>query len=370
MQKSSYQYIWIVAPVMAAALLLVWFFKPQAPSTAAAPALPNTTAVPIISNTKVRDVFEQALKQTTTDQQTVKSLHASILSASKPEAVALIREFLATGKDRSTGMEFEVENGGSLKSWPTLRTMLLDLVAGIDPAAAADIAREILANPTTADEWALALRNLGRIERSPETDALLLSKTVELIANPGWQSAPSVGYLNAFDLFVHLEVTTQTPLLSGLVQNKDRKDLAHAAFLTIDRLVQRQPVEMLRKLAADTALQQSRPEMAAQQFARADLRDATQREIVKNWLLDPARTPTQLRSFTGVFPNQNHFVSHNLLTREEPPSGDQLAAHDHEALQILNSWRADPSFEPISEHLAAMTARLEQFTRSTIVPEP
>ena len=52
---------------------------------------------------------------------------------------------------------------------------------------------------------------------------------------------------------------------------------------------------VLTRLKADRALQESRPEMTAQQFARADLRDISQQAIVKSWLLDPSTTPKQLQ---------------------------------------------------------------------------
>ena len=65
----------------------------------------------------------------------------------------------------------------------------------------------------------------------------LRAKTEELITNPEWQQNPSVGYLNAFDVLVHVGATESTPLLSDLIQRKDRRDLAHAGFLALDRLV-------------------------------------------------------------------------------------------------------------------------------------
>jgi hypothetical protein len=294
--------------------------------------------------------------------------HLASLSAA--EAVATIRIFLASGRDKPTGLSFEIAADGSLKEAPTLRTFLLDALAAIDPAAAAEISRQILATPTTADEWALSLRNIGRFDDPATSRDFLRAKTEELIRNPTWQAAPSVGYLNAFDVLVHTAATESAPLLSSLVQNKDRRDLAHAAFLTLDRLVQRQPDEMLGLLAADTALLQSRPEMTAQQFARADLRDAAQREIVKSWLLDPARTATELRSFAGTYPNHNQFISHNLLTTSTAPTGSDLAAHDREVLEILQSWSTDPAFQPVQAHLSSMIARLNQFTKAPAKTEP
>jgi hypothetical protein len=303
-------------------------------------------------------------------RQSLQDLRASLMEMPKNEAIAMIRGFLASGEDRATGLSFEIASDGSLIEWPTFRTFLLDVLPAIDPAAAAAIGREILASPTSADEWALALRNVARGEPLEESATFLQRKTEELITNPAWQADPSIGYLNAFDVLVHIGATGSTPLLSDLVQRKDRKDLSHAAFLTIDRLVQRQPVDLLDRLAADRALQESRPEMVAQQFARADVRDPGQRQILMAWLLDPARTSLELRSFAGVYPNNNRFVSNNLLTVESTQSGDDLAAHDHAALQAVSAWAGDPAFEPVREHLAVMLSRLEGFVSVRDNPTP
>jgi hypothetical protein len=303
-------------------------------------------------------------------RQSLVDLRKTLTDMPKNEALAVIRSFLASGEDRATGLSFEIARDGSLTEWPTFRSFLLDVLLVIDPAAAAAIGREILASPTTADEWALALRNVARGEPLDENAVFLQRKTEELIANPAWQAEPSIGYLNAFDVLVHIEATGSAPLLSGLVQRKDRKDLAHAGFLTLDRLVQRQPIDLLSRLAADHTLQESRPEMVAQQFARADVRDSEQREILKAWLLDPARTSVELRSFAGVYPNNNRFVSNNLLTVESTPSGDDLAAHDQAALQTVSAWAADPAFEPVREHLALMLSRLEGFVSVRENPSP
>lgn len=292
---------------------------------------------------------------------TLEDLRQSLASLPPDAAAESIREFLRSGRDKDTGLPFEIGRGGELTGWPTYRVFLLDALIHTDPDAAVGISRGILASPTSPDEWAVALRNVGKLESAEETDSFLSGKTAELIANPDWQAEPSVGYLNAFDVLVHTGATDQTPLLSSLIQRKDRKDLAHAGFLTLDRLVQRRPTDMLERLADDTALQQSRPEMTAQQFARADLRDPRQREIVETWLLDPARTAAELRSFAGTYPNQNRFVSHNLLTSDHPVSATELAAHDREALEIVTAWEADDRFLPVRNHLRIIRTRLSSF---------
>ncbi len=357
----------VVFALLAIGLLGLWLWKPgkEAEHPASGPAA-NKTLTPAAQPQPAADplapAFESFRSKPSEEEarRSLTELRLKLAAMPKDEAVAFIRNFFAIGTDRATGLEFAIGRDGKMSGWPSFRSFLLDELLAIDPAAAAALSREILAKPTTADEWALALRNVAKGEPKEDRD-FLLAKTRELIANPAWQADPSIGYLNAFDVLVHVQATEATPLLSTLIQNKDRKDLAHASFLTLDRLVQHQPVEELTRLSTDRALQQSRPEMVAQQFARADLRDPAQQALVKAWLLDPARSATELHSFASVYPNNNRFISNNLLTSESAPSGPELAVHDREALALVSTWAADPAFSPVKEHLSLMISRLDGF---------
>lgn len=291
-------------------------------------------------------------------------LRTALAAMPPDEAVRWIRSFLDGGMDKETGLSFEIGSDGNLTEWPSFRTFLIDVLHTIDPAAAAETSRNLLDSPTSADEWALALRNVAKVDDGGKNRDFLRKKTEELIRNPEWQAKPTIGYLNAFDVLVHTGAIESTPLLSSLVQRKDRRDLAHAGFLSLDRLVQHHPVELLQQLATDVSLQQSRPEMTAQQFARADLRDPAQQEIVRKWLLDPSRTTPQLQAFASSFPNNNQFISHNLLTREATPAGGDLAAHDREVLEIIRAWENDPAFDGVKESLHVMSRRLKEFTKT------
>ncbi|MBQ33163.1 MAG: hypothetical protein CL923_11885 [Deltaproteobacteria bacterium] len=297
-------------------------------------------------------------------KESLASLREKLLARPSSEAVAEIEGFLRKGKDRKTDLNLKIGKGGKIEGWPTLRVFLLDLLLEIDPGSAARISREILRSETSADEWAIALRNVAKGERLEGNRDYLRTRTEDLITNPEWQAQPSVGYLNAFDVLVYTGATESLPLLSGLIQRKDRHDLAHASFLTMDRLVQRQPIDMLTRLKADRALQQSRPEMTAQQFARADLRDTSQQAIVKSWLLDPSRTSTELQNFAAIYPNNNKLISHNMLTSQERVSGTDLNAHDREVLEVIRDWRTDPAFESRSQYLEVMDRRVSQFVES------
>lgn len=356
-----------VAGIAAAA---VWFLTRESTPT-------GTAAAPVTSRptpaARPPAAFMHWLDEVpaTPGAESLAAARTRLLALPAEQAVAEIRSFLESGEDRATGLGFEIGGDGNLTGWPTLRVFLLDLLKGIDPAAAARISREVLESPTTADEWALALRNVAKGEDAPGTRDFLRTKTEELIRNPAWQEKPSFGYLNAFDVLVHTRATESAPLLSDIVQRKDRSDLAHAGFLALDRLTQREPVDMLTRLKADSALHASRPEMVAQQFARADLRVEAQRELVKGWLLDPARTELELRTFAETYPNNNQMVSNNLLTTELPVAGGDLARHDREVLALVRGWRSDPGFEKISPYLATMDERLSGFVQEgSEIPAP
>lgn len=303
-----------------------------------------------------------ASKDPASARELLNKLRQKLDKLSPEEAALFVENYFASGEDVKLPLPFEVEQSGQLKTAPTLRTALLDHLAIINPEAAARLSREILSTPTTADEWALGLRNLARVET--DSRDYLRKKTEQLIRNPEWQTKPSIGYLNAFDTLVHLQATETTPLLSELVQSKERRDLAHASFLTLDRLTLASTDEMLRLISQDQALQQARPEMAAQQIARADFRSESQQNTVREWLLAPERTPTQLDTFAKTFPNGNMAISNNLLTTSTPFSGADLRERDLHSLEIIDTWLHLPEFDSIKNHLETTSQRLSQFVKT------
>ncbi|MEI6675029.1 MAG: hypothetical protein WCO57_07615 [Verrucomicrobiota bacterium] len=287
-------------------------------------------------------------------------LHAYLTSLPPALAAAIIADFLADpSQNAPTRIEFAIGQAGVLTGHPSLRVALLDWLGQIDPRQAGEVARQILATPTDADEWAVCLRNCARA--TADSNDYLRAKTEELIGNPKWRANPSVGFFEAFDVLVHTRATASTPLLSSLIQQKDRRDLAHAGFLTLDRLVQSDPAAVMTQLAANRPLQQSRPEMVANMLARADLRDAPQQQLVRSYLLDPARSATELAAFASVYPSANFAISNNLLTANPSLARDELAARDAAALGIITTWLADPAFASIKPHLTVIHNRLATF---------
>ena len=291
-------------------------------------------------------------------------LREALKSGNTNEMVLAIRRVLDTRTDAPTGQGFKVGGGGTLLEAPTLRTLLLDQLAALDPTAAAAHAREIFASSDSPDEWAVALRNLARGDTSADARAILETKTGELLRNEAWQRDPSVGYLEAFDTALHLGGTKLLPPLADLVRKKDKQAVAHAAFLTLDRLVINQPVEILAALNEHPDWMTGREETRANYFARADLGDAAQRRLVESYLLDAARSPAELQTFAGVFPNANFMISHNLLTGNATLDGATLRSRDQAALAVVTQWMADPRFENYRQTLSRIQERLKEFAKS------
>lgn len=293
----------------------------------------------------------------------LETLRETLSNQSTKENSAAIHNFLESGADAQTAQGFTVGGTGFLIQAPTFRTLLLDLWGQIDPAAAASYARIILNQSTSPDEWAIALRNLARGDTTSEARSLLEAKTDELLRNESWQQNPSVGYLEAFDTAVYLGSTNLLPALGELIRKKDNQAVAHAAFLTMDRLVINQPAATLSALNEHADWMQGREETRANFFARADVSDSIQRELVESYLLDPAHNAAELQTFAGVFPNANFMISPNLLTSNSTLDGATLSRRDQAALEVVNQWLADPRFRKANPALQTMKSRLMEFTK-------
>jgi hypothetical protein len=284
---------------------------------------------------------------------------------SLPSNVAsdLVQAFLKSGQDAGTKLDVTIKPGGALGDSSSLRVFLLDYLGQIDKPAAGKLAMEILSHYTTPDEWAVSLRNFAWANPDAGAYPYLDQKERELLANPEWKKNPSVGYLEAFDTIVYAHATDLTPDLAALVRDKDNRATAHAAFLTMDRLTITEPAAMLKQLVTKPELMAGREQTRADFVARADIGQPEQRALVEQYLLDPARSLTELNTFAATYPNANYMISTNLLTEVKTPRADDLIANDRQALKVLGEWENDPRFEPILPVLGQMRARLENFVQ-------
>jgi hypothetical protein len=207
------------------------------------------------------------------------------------------------------------------------------------------------------------LRSLALGDTGAEARSLLQQKMNDLLRYQPWQTDPSSGYLESFDVAVYLGGTSLVAPLTDLVRKQDNPAVAHAAYLALDRLVINDASGLLNSLVSDPQTMQGRELTRADFFARADVRNPAQRQVLESYLLDGRFGAAELDHFTSVYPSANYMVSANLLTPTPTPDHAALVSRDAESLRVLQEWLADPRFINLRPQLEKTRARLEEFRR-------
>lgn len=300
----------------------------------------------------------------------LEELRRELLALPRDQTVAGITRFLDTRDDQFTQLGFAVGPGGVLTESPTLRVYLLDLLADIDPVSAAAYAETVLATSASADEWAIAMRNVARGRTDEAGNALLRERFTQLLHNPDWLEHPTAGFLEAFDVAVHLRSPALVPELMALVNTNGTQASAHAAHLALDRMIQRDPVPALAALLRDPAGLPGHDLTRAGYVARANVAEPQQRQLVEAYLLNPQLGTEELMAFAEGFPNGNFMMSHNLITTSEVPASGVLVQRDRQALQVVQAWLKDPRFASRRAALEIMRDRLTTFVEQASHASP
>ncbi len=284
------------------------------------------------------------------------SLKAALLAADPAEAIAAIRGFLRSGRDAATGQEFAVGAVGNLRGSPTLRLLLLDALGQIArkarSAEAAQVAREILEEKTSPDEWALALRNLAWTE--PRAKPFLADKMREMLRHETWRAAPSAGMLEALDVIVFAKDASFLPDLADA--RTANKELSHAADIALDRLADAAPLDVLTYLNTHPALLNDRPFLRADYFAKADLSQAAQRAQIEIYLGRPDISVAEKGKLLKALTAPASFVGDTLVANPLPP--DDGAARRAGLVQTVGDWLTRDRFPTLHEPLREVAARL------------
>ena len=153
------------------------------------------------------------------------------------------------------------------------------------------------------------------------------------------------------------------PALTDWVRQQDNPAVAHASYLALDRLVINNPTTTLTALLADPNSMQGHETTRADYFARADVRDPLQKQVLENYLLNPQTSPAEIDAFAGIFPNANYMISPNLLTQAQTPDHASLVNRDAESLRVVQGWITDPRFAQMLPSLQKMQVRLAGFVQ-------
>lgn len=268
--------------------------------------------------------------------------------------------FLETGDDEPTGLGFEIGEDGVMTETPTVRAAAIDLLGQTDPPQSVDYSRKLLRLTESADEYALALRNLGW--GCPELVAKdeLSQGFRSMLAHSEWRSQPSRGFLEAFDIAVAAgSVADVAPLLESRPFGVAEPALSRAAFVALDRMMLAQPETIVASFRKNPALLADTPFHRASLMARLDPRVGSQRDLLESYLMRNDHDPEEIQYFSEIFPNPNRFFSNRLVTTPEKGGGmEDQAALDDAVLQTLGLWLDDPRFAGCGKAIAEVRSRL------------
>jgi hypothetical protein len=331
---------------------------PWAPRRPAAPAEPPEPAMPA-SRSALLDLIDRvfAALQVGPNEAAIDELKRTLLASDPRQAIRAIEDFLAEGRDAPTGGEFSLGEKGALAGSPTLRVLLLDLLGqlsrGTRSDAAAKVSRAILEAKDSADEWAVALRNVAWHE--PGAKPYLAGKMREMLAYEPWRTRPSAGMLEAFDVIVYAQDTALVPDLAEM-QRSSSRELQYAAAIALDRLAEQGPLEVMTYLNTHPTELADRPLLRADYYAKADLAQIAQRAAVEVYLGRPDVTAEEKGKLLKGLATPATFVAETLLT--EPPPPDDGAARLDALTRATAGWLRADRFPDLRPQLTQLQQRL------------
>lgn len=318
--------------------------RPRGADAASAALPPGMTATPAAEITALIRLTRENFAANTDPAQAreiLRQLRAGIKGVPaerEEEAAAAILAFLESGEDAPTGLPFVVGPDGMMEEVPSLRLALLDLLPSLDPLAALEIARELMNGKTSPDEYALALRNLAWNDLDGDLRPELASRFNDLLKMP-WLDQPTAGVLESFDIAVEIGGSPMIDELISVTRDAAAKSNAaasQAAFISLDRLVLRDPTLLVAAFADPKALDFA-PLQRASLLSRLDITEPAQRELFSRYLSEFPHAAGELDYFSRLFPNANFLHGHRLVTADDAtPAIAQVAAADARVLAELD----------------------------------
>jgi hypothetical protein len=291
-------------------------------------------------------------------------------------AASAIIAFLSSGEDAATGLPFLVGPDGVMEVTPTMRTALLDLLPSLDPLASIEIARQVMNQHNSQDEYALALRNLAWNDFEGDMKVELADRFSSMLNTNEWLAKPSAGFLEAFDIAVDVGTSSIFSEIASvlLLETVDGQPVNNgttkASLIALDRMILRNPALLVEKFKDTPEFLSFAPGHRAALMSRLDITDPEQRNTFVNYLQIPQHGPNELEYFSELFPNGNYFYGNRLVTADETtPSLGKRQEQDAEALIQIDSLLPTFAPGPARQSLAHIRERLVNYTAPNSNPE-
>lgn len=293
-------------------------------------------------------------------QQRLGELLGMLRALPPTDAARQIIAFLDTGADAPTGMRLRVGPGGRLAAAPSLRVALLDWLADFDPPAARAYSEKIYQS-SDPDEWAVALRNHFRIVGAAEP--ALVARVKEMFNRDAWFQSPSGGFVESMDFAVAIGGLEGLSILTGVLARGD--GLRRVALAALDAwTIQDRSTAITQLAQSGRASSSVDSQTRAALLARADVRDTTQQNHIRDYLLSARFGREEKAEFLRQFPNQNMIMGHRLVTTTRPTSWKGGAELDAVALRFVDDLIRSGVFQGLRVELEASRERLQRFVES------
>jgi len=269
--------------------------------------------------------------------------------ASNPDAAAAaLLEFLQSGQDEATGLDFIVGEAG-LDEWPSLRTFLLDLLGKIDLDAASQYAlANIIPFKKSTPEYAVSLQILWNDGGAEKPTPELTEAWLGLLEKPEWAEKPDAAWLESLDFASRIPEATPVFIEAAslwLARPEEVSGKAETVEIALERMMIRHPAETLSALLENSQwMSEGRgPAVRATLFARADVTDSGQVLSLKSYLEHLQPDGKEADSFYEAFPCHNYGVAPGLSGQPDIPWAGDIQNMLHADLILLQGWKNDPS---------------------------
>lgn len=295
-------------------------------------------------------------------------LRQALLSQPEDTTAAAIYAFLRSREDTPTGLGFVVGPDGVLEQAPTMRTALMEILPALNPNLALEVAREVMDEFTTQDEYALSLRNMAWNDYQGDLLPESIDRFSQMLDREEWLSNPSAGFLEAFDTAVAVGNTRALLEVTSVVgidlRPQRTSPLDRASFIAMDRIVTRDPGVLAEVYDADPAFLADRPGHRASMLSRLDVADADQARLLVDYLNRSDHGPGELEYFSDLFPNGNYIYGNRLITADEvTPSIAQRVELDRAILAKIPELRQQISSAAGQQVLDRVEQRLLPFVQ-------
>jgi len=271
----------------------------------------------------------------------------------QPGASTAIVSVLRTGQDAFAFGRFAPGPNGFLKSYPTFRVALLDVLEIIAPEKALTVCKEILDTSENSDEWALSLRILVRHASSNEDQVILENKVRDLLNKGEWLSNPTFSYLHAFDVAVAGGEEDSLSRLGELVQYPPNRSVNHAAILSVDRFFQSNDLVGAKHILRDPGFLDSKTGFRATLMARLDPKNPEGVSVIESYLESDFASSLEKEVFLESFPNFNSTFSFNLVTESVILTRPEMRERSIASKDVLSRWLSTNAYPELNDKIRA-----------------